>query len=302
MKRAMAVAVAAAWLGVGLYGVETYASHYYTYRGFPPPHDPPGVAKGQLKTVRFFSRALGQERKYLIYLPPRYAQDSALGKRYPAFYVLHGSPGTPELFLNAGNLGVDLDTLIARRRARPMLVVFPNGSDGSYRSNTEWANTPHGRFEDFVLDVVHNVDRRFPTRADRRHRALAGNSEGAYAAVNIALHHLKTFGILESWSGYFSVHAQGPFKHASLLDLYRNSPDLYVPDLHADLHRRPVHAFLYTGDRDRDRQKVADFAHRLAAAGARVTFAVYKGHHSWNLWRRETPLMLRFASDNFGRR
>jgi enterochelin esterase-like enzyme len=285
---------------VGLYGIETYASHYYTYRGFPPPHHPPGVPAGQLKTIRFFSPALGQERRYLIYLPPRYAQDSALGKRYPVLYVLHGSPGTPELFLNAGNLGVALDTLIAQRKIRPMLLVLPDGSDGSYRSDTEWANTAHGRWEDFALDVVGNVDRQFPTRADRRHRALAGNSEGAYAAVNIALHHLEVFGTTESWSGYFSVHAEGPFKHATLAALYRNSPDLYVPTLRSALQRRPLDAFLYTGTQDRDRQQVADFARRLAAAGARVRFAVYQGHHSWNLWRRETPPMLRFANDRFG--
>jgi enterochelin esterase-like enzyme len=300
MRRAATAVLAAVWLAAGLYGVETYASHYYTYRGFPPPHHPPGVAAGQLRIVRFFSPALGQDRKYLIYLPPRYAQDSALGKRYPVLYVLHGSPGTPELFLNAGNLGVALDTLIAQRKIRPMLLVLPDGSDGSYRSDTEWANTGHGRWEDFVLDVVRNVDRRFPTSADRRHRALAGNSEGAYAAVNIALHHLEAFGTAESWSGYFSVHAEGPFKHATLATLYRNSPDLYVPTLRSALHRYPLDAFVYTGTQDRDRTQVADFARRLAAAGARVRFAVYEGHHSWNLWRRETPLMLQFANGRFG--
>lgn len=299
MKRALAAAIGAGWLAVGLYGLETYASHYYTYRGFPPPHDPPGVAVGQLKTVRFFSQALGHERKYLIYLPPGYARDSALGKRYPVLYVLHGSPGMPELFLNVGHIGVDLDTLIARHKVRPMLIVLPNGNDGSYRSDTEWANTPHGRWEDYVLDVVRNVDRRFPTHPDRRHRALAGNSEGGYAAMNIALHHLTVFGTLESWSGYFSVHAKGPFKNATLASLYRNSPDLYVPTLATALRSHPLHAVLYTGDRDRERDRVAAFARQLAAAGADVHFAIYKGRHSWNLWRRETPFMLRFANAYF---
>src|SRR2546423_7826542 len=35
------------------------------------------------------------------------------------------------------------------------------------------------------------------------------------AAVNIALHHLKTFSIAESWSGYGRERRKGPFAHRS---------------------------------------------------------------------------------------
>ena len=59
------------------------------------------------------------------------------------------------------------------------VYVIRNG-----RMEPEWADTPHGRYESFVLDVVRAVDARWPTLADRRHRVLAGNSEGAYAAAN----------------------------------------------------------------------------------------------------------------------
>jgi enterochelin esterase-like enzyme len=286
----------AVWLAVGLYGLASYAEHYYTYRGFAAPRDPRGVAHGERRTVRFFSAALGQERRYVIYLPPGYAAAAATGRRFPVLYLLHGSPGWPRLFFDAGRLGVDYDTLLHQRRIRPFLIVVPDGRDGSFRSDTEWANTPHGRYEDFVLDVVGAVDRRWATLPRRRDRALAGNSEGAYAAVNLALHHLSMFGSAQSWSGYFVQTREGPFKHATRALLAANSPADYLPAVAPRLRRLGLRTFLYTGARDHELGDVRSFAAQLRAVGAKVGFAVYPGRHSWALWRAQTPHMLRLAS------
>jgi enterochelin esterase-like enzyme len=291
----VAVALAVVWMAVGAYGVQSYGSHYYAYRGFSPPNDPPGVARGRLENVRFFSPALGSERRYLIYLPPGYDRASAAGKRFPVLYLLHGSPGFPALFLNAGNLGVAVDELVSRHAIRPMLVVMPGGSDGSFKSDTEWANTPDGPYESYVLDVVRSVDATFPTLARRADRAIAGDSEGAFGAANIALHNLRVFGVEESWSGYFVQGEHGPFRHAGLTTVFRNSPAEYLPDVAVGLRRHSLHAYIYTGNRDRERAQVAQFARELAAYGGRVRFSLFPGRHEWSLWRRETPLMLRFA-------
>jgi enterochelin esterase-like enzyme len=298
-RRLPAAALLLAWLAVGFWGVQSYASHYYTYRGFSPPRDPQGVSPGRTVDVHMYSRALGRERSYLIYLPPGYDRLSKLGKRFPVLYLLHGSPGSPALFLNAGHLGVALDKLVSARAIRPMLVVMPDGRDGSFLSDTEWANTRHGRWEDYVLDVVRSVDARWPTLRGRSERAIGGDSEGGYAAVNVALHHLRTFGTVESWSGYFRARRSGPFKHATAAQVLHNSPADYVWAYVAPLQRRPLHAFLYTGRRDRDRRSVAAFAQELGAVGVRVRFALYPGRHEWRLWRDQIPRMLRYADTRF---
>jgi len=301
--RGAAVALAvAAWLAVGGYGLKSYASHYYTYRGFSPPRDPPGVAPGHVREVKFFSPALGQTRKYLIYLPAGYGAPSTTPKRYPVLYLLHGAPGHPRLFLNAGHFGVALDTLVARHAIRPMLVVMPDGSDGTFRSDTEWANTRHGHYENFVLDTVRAVDATWHTLPYRRDRAIAGLSEGAFAAVNVALHHLATFGVAESWSGYFEASRGGAFKHASPQTRRHNSPTSYVAALAPRLHRLRLRAFIYTGDRDHQRAQVERFVAQLRAAGGHVSFALYPGKHSWKLWRTQGPHMLRFTDRSFGPR
>jgi enterochelin esterase-like enzyme len=287
---------------VGIWGAISYGHDYYVYRGFPPPHTPKGVAAGRVVTETFFSRSLGQRRKYLIYLPPGYASGAARGERFPVMYLLHGSPGLPNLFLNAAALGVDLSVGVAHHHLRPFLVVMPDGRNGSFISDTEWANSPRGRWEDYVLDVVGNVDARWPTLPDRRDRAIAGNSEGAYAALNISLHHLRTFSIAESWSGYYLQKAKGPFAHATAQSIAANSPSVYVPLVRAELHRYPLHAYVYVGRHERELPYTRLFVRELGASGGKPTLGVFKGGHNWQLWRKEIPAMLAYASHWFGSR
>lgn len=300
-RRRVLAAVGALWLGIGGFGVYSYAHDYYRYRGFGRPADPAGVAAGRLVKVDFRSPAFGGRiRSYDVYLPPGYATAAAAGRRFGVLYLLHGSPGWPRLFVDAGALGVAMDTLLARHRMAPLLVVMPDGRDGTFRSATEWADTRHGPYERFVSDVVAAVDRRWPTIADRSHRVIAGNSEGAYAAVNIALRQLPTFAAAEAWSGYYRQTPTGPFKHEPRSLLRANSPMDYVRSRQAQIARYPLRAFLYSGRSDSDVRQLAPFAARLRAAGAKVQTAVYPGRHDWKLWRAQTPHMLRWASARVG--
>jgi enterochelin esterase-like enzyme len=296
MRRRALLLASIVWLVVGGYGVYSYASDYYVYRGFGAPHNPPGIPSGRLVRLPLQSAALGGQRFYDVYEPAGYAAAKARGQRFGVLYLLHGSPGWPRLFLNAGGLGVAMDTLVAQHRIAPMLVVMPDGRDGTVLSDTEWADTPHGRYESFVLDVVRAVDRRLPTLADRRHRVIAGNSEGAYAATNLGLRHLSTFGALEAWSGYYHQTPTGVFKRLPAIALRANSPVDYVAGLRSSITRFPVQAYLYGGARDRDIGQLAPFAAALRGAGASVTTRVLPGGHDWRLWRAQTPAMLRWAA------
>jgi enterochelin esterase-like enzyme len=302
MRRVVTLVLSIAVLASGVLGAWAYGHNYYLYRGFNPPHDPAGVRAGTLKTVSFFSPALGSRRSYDVYLPPGYAAAAAHGARFPVLYLLHGSPGRPELFINAAAAGVALDKLLARQAVRPFIIVMPNGTDGTFRSQTEWANTVHGQYASLVLDTVHAVDQRWATKPDRTHRAIAGLSEGGFGAVNIALQHLGTFATVESWSGYFNESAQGPFRHASPQLIQANSPALYVGSMSAQLKRFPLHAFLYGGRGDRGSRVIAPFAAQLSAAGGHVRTALYPGGHSWRLWRTSMPSSLRFAALHMGAR
>jgi S-formylglutathione hydrolase FrmB len=172
---------------------------------------------------------------------------------------------------------------------------MPESTDGSFVDDTEWANTPHGAYENEVLEIVRQVDEQFPTIADRSHRAIAGLSMGGYGALNIGLHHLSTFGTIESWSGYFHEDRAGPFSSATPANLRYNSPAAYAPSLAAQIRRLPVHVFLYSGAQDPLTHNQVPFAQELRQAGVMVRTAEPPGLHDWRLWRAEMPTALSYA-------
>src|SRR5207248_1468657 len=115
----LTVALAALFLIVGGYGAWAYVRNYDLYRGFPPPRDPAGVARGTLVQERFHSPVLGRQDSYLVYEPPGYERLAAAGRRFPVLYLLHGSNSNGETYLNVGRAGVTLDELLATGRTRP---------------------------------------------------------------------------------------------------------------------------------------------------------------------------------------
>jgi enterochelin esterase-like enzyme len=282
---------------VGLVGVYGYWESYYQHRGFSPVAFLPHAGRGQLQTVHFYSTALHRTADYIVYTPPGYGADPTHPRRYPVYYLLHGSPGRPVVFLNIAQMPVRMDNLISEHRMRPMILVFPDGRiGGSTYSDSEWANTASGAFADYVVNVVHNVDHRFRTIARRQDRVIAGFSAGAYGATNVALHNVRTFSSLQSWSGYYIETRGGVFAHADSATLRANSPLDYVGRLRRAIAVNPMRAFLFVGRDDNDSPQIEPLARALAAAGASVTYALYHGGHDWQLWHAHLDQMLILAS------
>lgn len=251
---------------------------------------------GRLMTVDFYSRALGREAKYLVFLPAGYSP----AHRLPVFYGLHGMPGRPLAFTVDANIEARLELLIAQGRVAPMILVFPDGRiDGRIASDSEWANTPSGRFESYVIDVVHDVDHRFATLPHRQDRVIAGLSAGAYGAANVGLHQIALFGAIQVWSGYFTQTHNGVFGDATPATMAYNSPIDYVRTMRQALRRYPLRAFIYSGTHDGDRGQTPPMAEALRAEGADAQFAIYPGGHSWDLWSPRLDQMLILAGYDF---
>jgi enterochelin esterase-like enzyme len=267
----------------------------------PAPPLPPGTPRGTLRRVVFRSPALGRRAAFQIYLPAGYQQAVAQGARFPVLYLLH-PPHAPRDFLRRGWLVEQADRLMASGAVRPMLLVLPLGDTHRFHDDTEWANAGAGRYQGFVLDVVHAVDRRFATLARRDDRGLAGVSEGGYGALNIGLHRLGDFSVLESWSGYFREEPTAAFTGASAAELVDNSPADYVGAVAPQIRRLGLRAWIYQGEKDQEHpENLAAFSAELARAGAEVHWGYFPGGHSWALWRREIPRMLRSAGAWFAR-
>ena len=279
--------------GIGLGATAAYLHDYAQHRGFAPVAPLPKTKPGRLLTVTFYSKALHRRADYLVYLPSGYSPS----RHYPVLYALHGAPGYPKAYIDVDTANVRLDNLIKEGRVQPLIMVFPDGRiNGNTFSDSEWANTPTGQFESYVIDVVHDVDRRLPTIPDRGARLIMGDSAGAYGAINIALHHLSVFGSVQVWSGYFIQTRSAVFAGATAAALARNSPLDYVGSLRSQLASDPLNAFLYTGQSDPYRKQTPAMAAALKAEGATVAFAIYPGGHDWQLWNAHFDQMLVLAS------
>jgi enterochelin esterase-like enzyme len=148
---------------------------------------------------------------------------------------------------------------------------------------------------------VRDVDHRFPTIPDRPHRGIAGDTLGGYGAMNVGLHDLRSFSVIESWGGYFTQTPTGVFAGASQADLADASPAAYVDTLAPDIRRLGLRSWIFQGRTDSaDPRVMLRFASALHAAGADVRVGFFPGGHDWGLFRAQAPRMLIAASRWFG--
>jgi enterochelin esterase-like enzyme len=287
VRSALVLTAVGVFVSGGLLGAYRYVDNYWLYRGFSPPHDPTYVrTKGSAIRIDVASAALGGRHQPVdVYLPPGY--QSHPGRRYPVLYLLHGEPGRPGAFLATVRMGVVEDELVALHKARPIILVMPFGSTGSF-TDKEWANgaRPNEGWETFLArDVVRAIDDRFRTIRARWARGIGGLSEGGYGAINIAIHHPGEFGLVESWSGYEKADdVPVIFEHNAELLAYNTPLDTIAAAAPA-LRRAHTFFWLYTGSDDRFRPQNQAFASELAAAGIEHRFRIVDGGHNWALWR-----------------
>ena len=299
----MALVATAVALTAGLAGVYRYLDNFWLYRGYPPPRDPAWVKeRGTVQTIAVSSPAIGgRSQQVIVFLPPGYTAHPH--RRYPVFYLLHGSPGLPNALLLTVKTGVVEDELLAEREIRPMILVMPFGSSGRF-TDTEWANgiRANSGWETFLArDVVRAIDDRYRTIRAGSARALGGLSEGGYGSLNVGLHHPGEFRVLESWSGYERADTiLSIFGHGKRRLAY-NSPRSYLPAVARRLRRGGTYVWFYSSRGDRFLAQNKAFAHELARLRIRHSFLVVTGGHTWRAWRENFPQAIRAASNGLSR-
>jgi len=166
--------------------------------------------------------------------------------------------------------------------------VAPDGT-GTYFPTSQWANSYNRlqRMEDAVaIDLVRWVDSHFRTLADPADRLIAGNSEGGYGAVNIALHHPELFGAAISLGGYFTA-VGNVFGLGPAADAYRayNSPAQYVLTPAGKAAARRIRFVIGVGASDHTYYAAGlTFVNTLAGVGMGARLELDPGGHSWPIW------------------
>lgn len=139
-------------------------------------------------------------RPLYVYRPP-----GAGDTRLPAVYVIQGFTGQLDMWFTREAFEVTnierYDALFAGGDCPPAILVFVDA--WTSLGGSQFINSPAlGPYMDYLCDeVVPFVDARYPTLADRDHRAIAGKSSGGYGAMVVPMHRPDTFGALASHAG-----------------------------------------------------------------------------------------------------
>ncbi|HEY0456635.1 MAG TPA: alpha/beta hydrolase-fold protein [Verrucomicrobiae bacterium] len=165
------------------------------------------VPHGAVASVYYYSKVLKKFRRMTIYTPPGY--ESGKGK-YPVFYLLHGASDSDASWSTVGRAGFIFDNLIAAKKAKPMLVVMPNGHTGLFSMGArdrEPGKRPKDEFlDEFEKDILPYVESHYRIYTDRKNRAMAGLSMGGGQTLNLGLRNLDKFGYLGVFSsGIFGI-------------------------------------------------------------------------------------------------
>jgi enterochelin esterase-like enzyme len=165
------------------------------------------VPRGVIHHHYYRSKVVGDERGYFVYTPPGY--DPRGKQTYPVLYLLHGYSDDASAWTAVGRANVILDNLIARGKAKPMLIVMPLGygapeillpASGGHR-DPGVGQRNFDRFREALLsEVIPRVEAEYLVRKDRDWRAIAGLSMGGAESLITGLNSLNEF----AWIGAFS--------------------------------------------------------------------------------------------------
>jgi enterochelin esterase-like enzyme len=172
------------------------------------------VPHGSLNRVWYNSPTLGMYRRMLIYTPPGYEKST---EKYPVLYLLHGGSIDEEGWTTMGKAHLILDNLIAEGKAKPMIIVMPNGyanqnaapGEGPVVKNlpAQGIGFSYGGFEkSLVNDLIPFMESTYRVITNKEGRAITGLSMGGMHSFNITINNPDLF----SYIGVFSAGVRTP--------------------------------------------------------------------------------------------
>jgi len=239
------------------------------------------VPHGSVNRVWYNSPTLGMNRRMLVYTPAGYETSK---EKYPVLYLLHGGSIDEEGWTTMGKAHLILDNLIAQGKAKPMIIVMPNGyanqaaapGEGPVVKNQSapGVSFQSGLFEkSLVNDIIPFIESAFRVKTGKENRAITGLSMGGMHSFNITLENPDLF----SYIGVFSagVRTPSPEIEKKLEALKACDPKLYwvgcgVKDILA-----------YPGT-----QTLLEL---LNKTGFKPVYRESEGAHTWFTWRVYLP-------------
>jgi enterochelin esterase-like enzyme len=269
----------------------------------------PDIPHGTVQAIWYPSEILKQKgRRMYVYTPPGYESSSA---RYPVLYLLHGGGGDEDAWTTMGRANVVMDNLIAQGKAKPMIVVMPNGNAtqivsqgygygptpprqsvrapapppeqaaqgrgpgagaGARGAGRGMPQTYEGSYpQSLVKEVIPFIEKNFRVIADKNSRAIAGLSMGGGHTTMATNNNPGVFGWIAVWS---AGGPQGP------------DDENYVNILKKVNEGGVKHYWIGAGTTDFALNGAKNLYAAAQKAGLNTSFHTAPGAHYWFIWRQ----------------
>ena len=256
------------------------------------------VPHGDIRLVWYSSSTLGTQRRMHVYTPPGYDGNR---EQYPVLYLLHGGGDDDSGWSTVGRAGFIIDNLLAGNRAKPMLVVMPNGSlprpanlpaaTPGATPSPEYAAAMAAAQERFTRelmnDVIPFVEKHYRVRSNPDSRAIAGLSMGGGQTLRVVTGHADQFAYAAVWSAGVSPQTSPDFVKRS---------EAFFADPGKINHALKLFA-INVGDADFALAGSKNLSELLKTHGIRHELHISGGGHTWINWRHYlnefAPLLFR---------
>ena len=262
-----------------------------------------GEYSRQIVEEKLSSVMMARQMPYRVILPAGYS--TAVSKRYPVVYLLHGLMGHY-------NNWTDKTTVVTDTAGKDVIVVTPEGGDGWY---TDSRIHPNQKYESHIVkELIPEIDKKYRTLADRKHRAIAGLSMGGYGAIKFGLKYPDLFVVVGSFSGAIGAanitEKQIPGAIGkSITAIFgvpgsevRRSNDPFDMIRNTTPERIKTYPFLYLdcGTDDFLFQNNREFVELLLEKRVPHEFRQLPGAHNWDYWNKQVKEFLELADGYFG--
>ncbi len=249
------------------------------------------VPHGNLSKVWYDSPTLKMQRRMTVYTPAGYDK----GGRYPVLYLLHGAGGDENAWSELGRAAQILDNLIATGKAKPMIVVMPNGNPNCQAAPGEWSfgmYTPGflnggtgptapavASIPESFMDIVNYMDKNYRTVKSRAGRAVCGLSMGGGHTFQVSLLYPTTFDYYGLFSAGLHLGQGGSFA-----EQIKASPD-FAQQSAKLFGSKPKLYWMGMGKTDFLYQSTVDLRNYWDSKGYQYEYVETDGGHIWRNWR-----------------
>lgn len=247
------------------------------------------VPHGTVARRWYNSPTLKEERRITIYTPPGYESSN---QTYPVLYLLHGSGGDEEAWIALGRTAQIMDNLIALQKAKPMIVVMPNGhtQNASAPGESSRNYTPAmgggkreavASMEESFTDILKFVETNYRVKKNKANRAVAGLSMGGMHSAAISAQYTNTF-------DYIGIFSAPPI---AAMMAQENNPqaieaqNAFVKKLETQKNNGYKLYWIACGTTDFLYKSVIDSMTKMDQIGFKYTYHETSGGHTWDNWR-----------------